>query len=161
MSTGFNPLNLYNQCQDLSTSLIPLELGGIVDILLSSLWLKWSTSLFFPSFNRIDIPPYEHYDKLYDKLLTAIEETCGFAVEWVTDASGGWATTSETMASNQMVSAPTGAYQCCKNHQIIWSDFHPSFIMENILQLLLNEDYLLTSWTFFCSTLSCLKFIKA
>lgn len=34
------------------------------------------------SFNRIDIPPYEGYDKLYDKLLTAIEETCGFAVEW-------------------------------------------------------------------------------
>lgn len=33
------------------------------------------------SFNRIDIPPYESYDKLYDKLLTAIEETCGFAVE--------------------------------------------------------------------------------
>uniref|UniRef100_A0A3Q2PAQ4 HECT-type E3 ubiquitin transferase n=1 Tax=Fundulus heteroclitus TaxID=8078 RepID=A0A3Q2PAQ4_FUNHE len=32
-------------------------------------------------FNRIDIPPYETYDKLYDKLLTAIEETCGFAVE--------------------------------------------------------------------------------
>uniref|UniRef100_A0A671P6E7 HECT-type E3 ubiquitin transferase n=1 Tax=Sinocyclocheilus anshuiensis TaxID=1608454 RepID=A0A671P6E7_9TELE len=32
-------------------------------------------------FNRIDIPPYEGYDKLYDKLLTAIEETCGFAVE--------------------------------------------------------------------------------
>uniref|UniRef100_A0A8C8J0I1 E3 ubiquitin-protein ligase SMURF2 n=1 Tax=Oncorhynchus tshawytscha TaxID=74940 RepID=A0A8C8J0I1_ONCTS len=32
-------------------------------------------------FNRIDIPPYENYDKLYDKLLTAIEETCGFAVE--------------------------------------------------------------------------------
>jgi len=40
-------------------------------------------SFFFsPSFNRIDIPPYESYDKLYDKLLTAIEETCGFAVEW-------------------------------------------------------------------------------
>lgn len=35
----------------------------------------------FSSFNRIDIPPYESYDKLYDKLLTAIEETCGFAVE--------------------------------------------------------------------------------
>ncbi|KPP77265.1 E3 ubiquitin-protein ligase SMURF2-like, partial [Scleropages formosus] len=31
-------------------------------------------------FNRIDIPPYESYEKLYDKLLTAIEETCGFAV---------------------------------------------------------------------------------
>ncbi|TMS22812.1 E3 ubiquitin-protein ligase SMURF2 [Larimichthys crocea] len=35
----------------------------------------------FTGFNRIDIPPYESYDKLYDKLLTAIEETCGFAVE--------------------------------------------------------------------------------
>lgn len=34
------------------------------------------------SFNRIDIPPYESYEKLYEKLLTAIEETCGFAVEW-------------------------------------------------------------------------------
>uniref|UniRef100_A0A4W3KAH5 HECT-type E3 ubiquitin transferase n=1 Tax=Callorhinchus milii TaxID=7868 RepID=A0A4W3KAH5_CALMI len=32
-------------------------------------------------FNRIDIPPYETYEKLYEKLLTAIEETCGFAVE--------------------------------------------------------------------------------
>lgn len=34
------------------------------------------------SFNRIDIPPYESYEKLYEKLLTAVEETCGFAVEW-------------------------------------------------------------------------------
>uniref|UniRef100_A0A8C3UFV0 HECT-type E3 ubiquitin transferase n=1 Tax=Catharus ustulatus TaxID=91951 RepID=A0A8C3UFV0_CATUS len=32
-------------------------------------------------FNRIDIPAYESYEKLYEKLLTAIEETCGFAVE--------------------------------------------------------------------------------
>ncbi|KAG8539289.1 hypothetical protein GDO81_021117, partial [Engystomops pustulosus] len=32
-------------------------------------------------FNRIDIPPYESYEKLSEKLLTAIEETCGFAVE--------------------------------------------------------------------------------
>ncbi|XP_021572813.1 E3 ubiquitin-protein ligase SMURF2 [Carlito syrichta] len=32
-------------------------------------------------FNRIDIPPYESYEKLCEKLLTAIEETCGFAVE--------------------------------------------------------------------------------
>lgn len=39
-------------------------------------WLFCSSS-----FNRVDIPPYESYDKLYDKLLTAIEETCGFAVE--------------------------------------------------------------------------------
>lgn len=33
------------------------------------------------SFNRIDIPPYETYEKLYDKLTQAVEETCGFAVE--------------------------------------------------------------------------------
>uniref|UniRef100_W5MAZ4 E3 ubiquitin-protein ligase n=1 Tax=Lepisosteus oculatus TaxID=7918 RepID=W5MAZ4_LEPOC len=32
-------------------------------------------------FNRIDIPPYESYEKLFEKLLTAVEETCGFAVE--------------------------------------------------------------------------------
>lgn len=32
-------------------------------------------------FNRIDIPPYETYEKLNDKLTQAIEETCGFAVE--------------------------------------------------------------------------------
>lgn len=37
---------------------------------------------FTSSFNRIDIPPYESYEKLYEKLLTAVEETCGFAVEW-------------------------------------------------------------------------------
>ncbi|CAG2163409.1 unnamed protein product [Oppiella nova] len=32
-------------------------------------------------FNRIDMPPYESYEKLYEKLTQAIEETCGFAVE--------------------------------------------------------------------------------
>ena len=36
---------------------------------------------FFCSFNRIDIPPYESYEKFYDKLTCAVEETCGFAVE--------------------------------------------------------------------------------
>ncbi|NWI03925.1 SMUF1 ligase, partial [Tichodroma muraria] len=41
-----------------------------------------SVFCYFPcSFNRIDIPPYESYEKLYEKLLTAVEETCGFAVE--------------------------------------------------------------------------------
>ncbi|MGH0192301.1 UNVERIFIED_CONTAM: hypothetical protein FKN15_007679 [Acipenser sinensis] len=38
-------------------------------------------SVSLPSFNRIDVPPYESYEKLYEKLLTAIEETCGFFVE--------------------------------------------------------------------------------
>ncbi|XP_064604075.1 E3 ubiquitin-protein ligase SMURF2-like isoform X1 [Liolophura sinensis] len=32
-------------------------------------------------FNRIDIPPYESYEKMYQKLTCAVEETCGFAVE--------------------------------------------------------------------------------
>ncbi|KAK6168947.1 hypothetical protein SNE40_020097 [Patella caerulea] len=32
-------------------------------------------------FNRIDIPPYESYEKFYSKLTCAVEETCGFAVE--------------------------------------------------------------------------------
>nr|XP_023019400.1 E3 ubiquitin-protein ligase SMURF2 isoform X1 [Leptinotarsa decemlineata]XP_023019401.1 E3 ubiquitin-protein ligase SMURF2 isoform X2 [Leptinotarsa decemlineata] len=32
-------------------------------------------------FNRIDIPPYECYQVLLDKLTQAVEETCGFAVE--------------------------------------------------------------------------------
>ncbi|KAK3091923.1 hypothetical protein FSP39_023756 [Pinctada imbricata] len=32
-------------------------------------------------FNRIDIPPYESYEKLSAKLTCAVEETCGFAVE--------------------------------------------------------------------------------
>lgn len=33
------------------------------------------------SFNRIDVPPYESYDKFYDKMTCAVEETCGFNVE--------------------------------------------------------------------------------
>ncbi|KAI1233698.1 hypothetical protein IHE44_0004139, partial [Lamprotornis superbus] len=32
-------------------------------------------------FNRIDIPPYESYEKLYEKLLTAVEETCKYLAE--------------------------------------------------------------------------------
>nr|XP_027219412.1 E3 ubiquitin-protein ligase SMURF2-like isoform X2 [Penaeus vannamei] len=32
-------------------------------------------------FNRIDIPPYESYSKMLEKLTQAVEETCGFAVE--------------------------------------------------------------------------------
>lgn len=32
-------------------------------------------------FNRIDMPPYESFEKLLSKLTCAVEETCGFAVE--------------------------------------------------------------------------------
>ena len=37
--------------------------------------------LFVASFNRIDIPKYETYDKLVEKLTFAIEHTAGFHVE--------------------------------------------------------------------------------
>ena len=33
------------------------------------------------SFNRIDMPPYETFEKFFDKLTCAVEETCGFNVE--------------------------------------------------------------------------------
>lgn len=49
--------------------------------LLTSFEQMIKSDLLIYSFNRIDIPPYESYEKLYEKLLTAIEETCGFAVE--------------------------------------------------------------------------------
>ncbi|XP_071443467.1 E3 ubiquitin-protein ligase SMURF2 isoform X2 [Hetaerina americana] len=32
-------------------------------------------------FNRIDLPPYTTYQRMYEKLTQAVEETCGFAVE--------------------------------------------------------------------------------
>jgi len=32
-------------------------------------------------FNRLDVPPYESFDKMNEKLTQAVEETCGFAVE--------------------------------------------------------------------------------
>jgi len=32
-------------------------------------------------FNRLDLPNYESYDKLYEKLTRAVEETCGFNIE--------------------------------------------------------------------------------
>jgi len=37
--------------------------------------------LFLFSFNRIDLPPYESYEKLLDKLTCAVENTCGFFTE--------------------------------------------------------------------------------
>lgn len=33
-------------------------------------------------FNRLDLPPYPSYEKMQEKLTQAVEETCGFAVEW-------------------------------------------------------------------------------
>ncbi|KAG8326839.1 hypothetical protein J6590_032672 [Homalodisca vitripennis] len=32
-------------------------------------------------FNRIDLPAYDGYQRLLEKLTQAVEETCGFAVE--------------------------------------------------------------------------------
>ena len=36
---------------------------------------------FFYSFNRLDLPPYESYDKLFDKLSLAVNHTIGFYSE--------------------------------------------------------------------------------
>lgn len=33
------------------------------------------------SFNRIDLPPYDSYQLLYEKLTIAVEQTIGFHVE--------------------------------------------------------------------------------
>ncbi len=60
--------------------------------------LIWLFSYSF-SFNRIDIPPYESYEKLYEKLLTAVEETCGFAVEWTIALSSQPAMAANTLNS--------------------------------------------------------------
>ena len=35
----------------------------------------------FPSFNRLDLPPYKSYEQLKEKLLFAVEETEGFGQE--------------------------------------------------------------------------------
>lgn len=35
----------------------------------------------FPSFNRLDLPPYKSYEQMKEKLMFAIEETEGFGQE--------------------------------------------------------------------------------
>lgn len=43
----------------------------------------WFYLFFCYSFNRIDLPPYESYQQLRDKLIKAIEGSQGFAgVDW-------------------------------------------------------------------------------
>lgn len=37
------------------------------------------TCIFLNSFNRLDLPPYENYSQLKDKLVQAIEGSQGFA----------------------------------------------------------------------------------
>jgi hypothetical protein len=32
-------------------------------------------------FNRVDLPPYTSFDMLYEKLVTAVEETSTFGIE--------------------------------------------------------------------------------
>ena len=41
-------------------------------------YYSWDIIIFF-SFNRIDLPPYESYQQLRDKLIKAIEGSQGFA----------------------------------------------------------------------------------
>ena len=36
---------------------------------------------FFCSFNRLDLPPYETYEKMFEKLSLAVNHTIGFHSE--------------------------------------------------------------------------------
>lgn len=40
-------------------------------------------------FNRLDLPPYPSYSMLYEKLLTAVEETSTFGLEWGSSGNSG------------------------------------------------------------------------
>lgn len=46
-------------------------------------------------FNRLDLPPYPSYSMLYEKLLTAVEETSTFGLEWGTQ-NFSWPVTSSS-----------------------------------------------------------------
>ena len=63
-------------------NLIILLIGNIMrnKNKLSYLW-AYDSFYFFPSFNRLDLPPYKSYEQLVEKLTFAIEETEGFAQE--------------------------------------------------------------------------------
>ena len=39
------------------------------------------STLFFCSFNRLDLPPYETYEKMFEKLSLAVNHTIGFHSE--------------------------------------------------------------------------------
>lgn len=63
----------------------------LYSLLLHSFWSQIHanafTNLFSPfrahtCFNRLDLPPYPSYSMLYEKLLTAVEETSTFGLEW-------------------------------------------------------------------------------
>lgn len=54
--------------------------------------MYFSASSLFPlrahtCFNRLDLPPYPSFSMLYEKLLTAVEETSTFGLEWCTNHS--------------------------------------------------------------------------
>lgn len=66
-------------------------------------------------FNRLDLPPYPSYSMLYEKLLTAVEETSTFGLEW-----GGSGTSGVSLAVD--VTFPL------QHHLILVSHF---FIFEN------------------------------
>ena len=46
---------------------------------------KWGRTTSLPRahtcFNRVDLPPYTSFDMLYEKLVTAVEETSTFGIE--------------------------------------------------------------------------------
>lgn len=56
----------------------PVTYGCVLGFLVSTPIIN---SLLPSSFNRIDLPSYETYEKLVEKLTFAIEHTTGFFVE--------------------------------------------------------------------------------
>ncbi|MGH0157742.1 UNVERIFIED_CONTAM: hypothetical protein FKN15_058332 [Acipenser sinensis] len=87
LQKGFNELIPQHLLKPFEHKELELIIGGLGKLDLND-W-KANTRLkhcvadsnMVKCFNRIDIPPYETYEKLYEKLVTAVEETCGFAVE--------------------------------------------------------------------------------
>lgn len=63
-----------------------LQKGGRARILMSQWLVGVLTDRFLSTrahtcFNRLDLPPYPSYTILYEKLLTAVEETSTFGLE--------------------------------------------------------------------------------
>ena len=59
---------------------------GFMELLKSDFISKLISDLF----SRLDLPPYPSEEIMCDKLTQAVEETCGFAVEWILVISNIW-----------------------------------------------------------------------
>ena len=69
---------------------------------------------------RLDLPPYPSEEKMMDKLTQAVEETCGFAVEWISSTrrriSGARELISEYLTNMELLGLET-----CFPLKCLWS----------------------------------------